>query len=235
MGWKRKTEKDYHELAENHGFKWIGPFPKNTHMKTGWECKKRHRWVARYSDIYVGSGCPYCSGKAKKTEKDYHSLAKSRGFLWIGAVLPKNVRIKTWWKCEKGHKWEAKYNDIYNGNGCPHCVNLINGVQVSKPQIKLNDLLCGSLNYSEGKYRIDVATMRKSQKIAIEYDCWYWHRGKEEQEAKRDKYLISKDWKIVHVKAGELLPTRKQLSIAIDYLIETNNCIYNLYLKDWKF
>jgi len=231
----KKTKQDYINLAKSRGFKWIdNKLPKNIMTKTWWECEKEHRWKATYGNIYSGYGCPYCSGKAKKTEKDYHKLAESRGFKWIGVELPLNVLTKTLWECEKGHKWKAIYSNIQQGGGCPFCKNMINGVIVSKPQIKLNNLLCGSLNYPEGKYYIDVAVMRRSQKIAVEYDCWYWHNGREEHDAKRDKFLISRDWKVLHVKSGKLLPTRKQLSIAIDYLLETNNCIYNLYLEDWK-
>ena len=28
-----------------------------------------------------------------------------------------------WWKCEKGHEWEANICDRFRGNGCPYCSN----------------------------------------------------------------------------------------------------------------
>ena len=28
-----------------------------------------------------------------------------------------------WWKCDKGHEWEATINHIYNGTRCPYCSN----------------------------------------------------------------------------------------------------------------
>jgi hypothetical protein len=230
----RKIEKDYHELAEKQGFKWVGQLlPDNVHITTLWECKKEHTWYATFHNI--GSwGCPVCARQARKTEEDYHGLAVVREFKWIGKVLPKNIRTKTWWECKIGHRWESVYNNIYNGSGCPYCVNLINGATVSKPQQKVNEMLSGILNYPENRYRIDVAIMRNSQKIAVEYDCWYWHQGKEEHDAKRDKYLVSRDWKILHIKSSVLLPTRKQLNTAIKQLVDTNEVIHNLYLKDWK-
>lgn len=76
--------------------------------------------------------------------------------------------------------------------------------------------------------------MRNSQKIAVEYDCQYWHEGNEKHDAKRDMFLISCGWKVLHIKSDRSLPTRKRLSIVIDYLLETNNVVYNLYLEDWK-
>jgi hypothetical protein len=229
-----KTEQDYNSLAENRGFKWVGSIlPKNIMTKTWWECEKGHQWEAVYNNIHGGNGCPVCVGHAKKTEYDYHSLAKSRGFKWIGKMLPKNNQIKTWWECEKSHQWEAVYNNIYNGTGCPYCDDRVNGQPVSKPQRKLNTLLCGVLNYPEDRYRIDVAIMRNSQKIAVEYDAQYWHCGNEEHEIKRDKYLINKGWKVIHIKSGEMLPIRKQLKKAINKILN-NEDVVNIFLEDWK-
>lgn len=234
-GQARKIIDDYYVLAKKKKFKWMGEvLPKNIHTKTLWKCSKEHLWQAEYNSINGGSGCPFCANKAPKTEKDYQGLAESRCFKWVGKVLPKNIRTKTLWECEKGHRWEAVYNNIYNGNGCPFCKNFINGAPISKPQIRLNDLLCGSLNYPEGRYRVDVAIMRRSQKIAVEYDAQYWHQGREKQDAKRDNYLILKGWKILHIKTENLLPKSKKLKTAITRLLRTNNKTYNLYLEDWK-
>lgn len=235
-GIARKIEKDYHVLAESREFLWVGTvLPKNTFIKTTWQCTKGHKWKARYNDISGGSCCPFCSVTAKKMEDSYYKLAKCRGFVWAGVIVPKNTLSKTWWTCEKKHRWEATYGNIFAGSSCPYCDDRVNGSKVSKPQRKINDLLCGSLNYPEGKYRIDIAIMRKSQKIVVEYDAQYWHTGREKKDFKRDKYLINKGWKILHIKSGSLLPKRKQLSIAIDYLLETNGVLsHNLYLEDWK-
>lgn len=232
---RKRQEEDYHYLAESRGFKWCGDvLPKYVKNSTWWECEQGHRWEAHYNSIQQGSGCSICSNKARKTEKDYHELAKSRGFKWVGEVLPKNIKDLTWWECEKGDRWETRYHDIQQGGGCPICKDRVNGVQVSKPQRKLNDLLCGSLNYPEGRRRIDVAIMRNSQKIAVEYDCYYWHREKEDLDVKRDKFLISCGWKILHIKSGNLLPTRKQLKRSINNLLKTNSNIVELYLEDWR-
>ena len=61
----------------------------------------------------------------RKTEKDYHGLAESRGFKWIGGVLPKGTHGSTLWECGKGDKWEARYQDIRQGSGCPVCSGLV--------------------------------------------------------------------------------------------------------------
>lgn len=233
-GTAKKVEKDYCNLAERRGFIWLDKvIPKNIKIKTLWRCEQGHEWSARYNDIQQGQGCPYCSGNIRKIDKDYYSLANSKGFNWVGGKLPDNIKIKTLWECKNGHKWSARYSDIHKGSGCPYCKNYINGVQVSNPQIELNKLVNGYLNYPEARYRIDVAIIRNSQKIAVEYDAYYWHSQRKECDTKRDVILVSKGWKVLHVRSGKLLPTRKQLKKAIKELLNGKD-IVNIYLEDWK-
>lgn len=58
--------------------------------------------------------------KKRHTEQDYINLADSRGFVWLGP-FPDNALTKTGWQCSIGHIWNARYNDISGGNGCPQC------------------------------------------------------------------------------------------------------------------
>jgi hypothetical protein len=32
-----------------------------------------------------------------------------------------NSNHKVWWKCKKGHEWEASVSSRNRGNGCPYC------------------------------------------------------------------------------------------------------------------
>ncbi len=59
-------------------------------------------------------------GRPRKTERDYHALARRRGFVWSPPVPP-NIATKCAWTCACGHKWRAVYNAIDNGKGCPVC------------------------------------------------------------------------------------------------------------------
>lgn len=94
---KRKQKADYIALAKEKGFRWIGPEVSNVHIKTTWQCKNDHQWQVRFKDIYNGSGCPHCSGKARKTATDYYELAKKRSFRWLGPEVS-NSRTKTTWE-----------------------------------------------------------------------------------------------------------------------------------------
>ncbi len=116
----RKSIEDYHALAIKRGLNWLGPEVTRNNAKTGWQCQVGHRWMANYSNIQQGYGCPYCTKIAPKTVDDYHNLARDRGFIWLGSEAIR-VRHNTKWQCQKGHIWEARFNNIQQGKGCPLC------------------------------------------------------------------------------------------------------------------
>jgi hypothetical protein len=117
---RRKIPQDYHILAEKRAFEWLGPEVRNTDTKTTWKCTRSHEWQTDYGHIKQGRGCPYCSNRVPKTHEDYHGLARIKGFKWLGEKAL-GVMSKTQWRCSQGHEWEAKYNHIKNGRGCPYC------------------------------------------------------------------------------------------------------------------
>ena len=56
----------------------------------------------------------------RKKPADYHALAASRCFEWIGPEVT-NAQTKTGWRCARGHEWQARYSAIKDGEGCPWC------------------------------------------------------------------------------------------------------------------
>lgn len=117
-----KMPKDYHALAKQRGFIWVGLPVRTAVTKTAWACSKGHIWKAAYNTIHQGSGCPYCSGKARKISDDYQSLAKSKGIVWIAKNIPRNTDTKTYWQCEQcQYEWDSSYQNVSLGSGCPKC------------------------------------------------------------------------------------------------------------------
>ena len=230
-GHARKIEKDYEELASYRGFKWLGKSIKNARYKTEWECQKSHRWLATYEHIKRGQGCPYCSDLMPKTEKDYHDLATKRSFTWVGPMV-KTVITKTGWKCQNGHFWEAVYSAIQQGNGCPICIDMVQGARVSKIQRQLHKLLGGELNKRFGRYNIDIALSLNGYDIAVEYDSWYWHKNREKQDKSRTANLLSHGWRIVSIKSNLKLPETNVIFNAINRLLKGENYI-EIILPDW--
>ncbi len=134
----------YPDLAKEWNYEKNAPLTPNkvkynTSNKVWWKCKKGHEWETipynRYA--HTKTGCPYCAiekNAVKRTiPSDGNSLADlfpnianewnhdKNGQLLPSMVKPKSPK-KVWWKCDKGHEWEAKIqNRTILGRGCPYC------------------------------------------------------------------------------------------------------------------
>ena len=99
-------------------------------QKVWWKCSKGHEWQAQIDNRTKGHGCPYCSGtKTIKGKTDLLSVNQSLSKEWNyeknGDIKPSDYSAtsgkKVWWKCSKGHEWEATIYDRNSGKGCPFC------------------------------------------------------------------------------------------------------------------
>ena len=107
--------------------------------KAWWICAIcRHEWQTRVSHRSDNHGCPRCARKkalessAKARLQKNRSLADTHPLLIIewnheknGELTPTEVlpnsNKKVWWKCSKGHEWQATINHRSNGRKCPYC------------------------------------------------------------------------------------------------------------------
>ncbi len=105
-------------------------FTEKSGQKVWWKCSKGHEWQARIADRNRGRGCPYCSGRyAVKGENDLQTvnpiLAKEWNHEKNNGLAPADVMSnsgqKVWWKCSKGHEWQATIYHRNKGTGCPYC------------------------------------------------------------------------------------------------------------------
>lgn len=97
-----------------------------------WICSKGHEWQAGVNDRIQGNGCPVCANQQilpgyNDLETKYPLVAKEwhttkNGDLKPNMVAPRSSK-KAWWKCEKGHEWEASISSRTDGRGCPICAN----------------------------------------------------------------------------------------------------------------
>jgi len=97
--------------------------------KVWWKCKKGHEWMAKVSDRQNNRGCPYCSGRKVNKENCLATVSpklakewnhKKNGKMTTSNVTPHSQK-KVWWKCKKGHEWEAVIGARSKGSGCPYC------------------------------------------------------------------------------------------------------------------
>ena len=111
-----------------------------------WICEKGHEYETTVRIRSRGSGCPYCSGnkvgvdnnlaiKNPELAKEWHPT--KNGELTPHDVLP-GSHTRIWWKCNRGHDWEAMVNDRKR-HGCPYCsghkVGMDNNLAYEHPHI----------------------------------------------------------------------------------------------------
>ena len=113
-----------------------------SHKKVWWKCVNGHSWDAVLKSRKYNHGCPYCSSTNKKAIKGINDLVswctennklyileewdyeKNSGQNPNQYTFGSHARI--WWKCSKGHSWQAviKERTKLNGNTCPECRKL---------------------------------------------------------------------------------------------------------------
>lgn len=113
----------------------------NSHKRVWWKCEKcGFEWEAQIKSRNSGVGCPKCGRKKLSQSQIQNSVIKS------GSLQEKNKKLatewnykknkeitpdmvspgsnkKVWWKCSKGHEWQAVISSRNNGIGCPYCSN----------------------------------------------------------------------------------------------------------------
>jgi hypothetical protein len=98
-----------------------------------WKCGKGHVWEAKVIERSKGCGCTYCSGRAVDDKNCLAAVTPELAVQWHpsknGKLTPFNVAPhaakKVWWKCEKGHEWQAQIScrNSKHPTGCPYCSN----------------------------------------------------------------------------------------------------------------
>ena len=96
--------------------------------KVWWLCEKGHKWDETIKNRSK-NGCPFCSGRRVCAENSLQTLNPNLAEQWHTVknedLTPNDVvagsHKKVWWKCEKGHEWEATIKSRNEGRGCPFC------------------------------------------------------------------------------------------------------------------
>lgn len=109
-------------------------FLPGSHKAVWWRCSQGHEWRAMIKSRVEGNGCPYCSGRAVLAgENDLQTVAPQLAEQWHptknGDLLPTQVSPgstrKVWWRCERGHEWQAEIYARTSGRGCPVCTGRV--------------------------------------------------------------------------------------------------------------
>ena len=134
-------------------------------------------------------------------------------------VMP-HTDAKVWWKCYKGHEWQAYISSRTSGRGCPECNKERN---TSFPEqaiyfyIKL--LFPNAVNryLTDNGYEIDI--FLPCEKIGIEFDGDYYHQNSKKQKIDYSKNEALKKTGILLIRVAErkaIIPDNTEYVIHYD-------------------
>lgn len=80
-------------------------------------------WNGKVSNIKSGKGCPVCAGVKKISDiKEVNNWLRENDKTFQCIEYCGNIRELSLFKCDIcGKSWESNFNNIKNGNCCPHC------------------------------------------------------------------------------------------------------------------
>jgi len=105
-----------------------------SHKKVWWKCEKGHESQAEVRARVRGDQCPFCTRRVVSlNESDLASTHPALAAEWHpeknGTLLPSQIfsgsHKTVWWKCEKGHEWQAFVYSRASGRGCPVCAGKV--------------------------------------------------------------------------------------------------------------
>jgi hypothetical protein len=100
----------------------------SSNLRVYWVCNIGHEWICSIRKRAEGNNCPICYQQAfakKNPLIDCIDICAQWNYVKNNELSPdnfsKNSHKRVWWKCDRGHEWEATIISRTNGNGCPMC------------------------------------------------------------------------------------------------------------------
>jgi hypothetical protein len=95
---------------------------KELHGKLKWQCHAGHVWETSLANLQKGHWCPECRKLERQAEhlRNAQQLAAARGGECLSESAPDH-RASLIWRCNQGHVWTARRDQIAAGGWCPVC------------------------------------------------------------------------------------------------------------------
>ena len=201
-------------------------FLPKSNKKVWWKCALGHEWQAAISHRSNNQGCPICSGK--RILPGFNDLATTHPLLveeWdyekntgiLPTEISKGSEKKVWWKCSRGHSWNAAIYSRVSGVGCPHCANEL---QSSFPEKAIYYYIKKSFPDAISNYRssklstLELDIFIPSLNIGIEYDGDRWHQ-EIEKDLHKNKLCHEIGIKLIRIREPSCPILTDELSIFI--------------------
>ena len=190
--------------------------------KAWWMCEETHEWKAVISSRTQGHGCPYCAGvlvsDANRLPIKCPAIAKEWHPVLNGDLTPDKIALasnkRVWWKCPKGHEWEAVVaSRTIGGNGCRYCT--LTGRSAVEIRLACELLTFFSditpekttrITTLQGPVDADIAI--PSHNLIIEYDGQHWHKNEFERDNRKTQAMKSAGWRVLRIRERPLRPVQ---------------------------
>lgn len=153
---------------------------RGSRKKVWWVCSEGHEYEASVSNRVFGRGCPICALKRRGELRIQNKIAKEGSLAereptlakeWHptrnGNLRPEDVTRgsdkKVWWKCERGHEYEATISNRSYGKGCPICAGkkIVQGIN---DLATMNPKLASEWSYQRNQELMPVQVSPNSHK-----------------------------------------------------------------------
>ncbi|MDT3844071.1 MAG: zinc-ribbon domain-containing protein [Bacillota bacterium] len=209
-------------------------FTSHSSVSVWWKCPQNHSYKMRIAHRTDGHGCPYCAGeRAIIGEND---LATTNPELIEEWDYGKNKDLsptevmrwtekKVWWKGKCGHEWMATIASRAGGRTmCPIC----NPSGTSFPEQACSYYLRMIFNKLEQRFKLhgrELDIYIDEIKTAVEYDGFYFHKGKQklEQDNKKDAFCDKEGIRLIRIREEGLSRTLSANNIFRDRIYDDNS------------
>lgn len=101
--------------------------------------------------------------------------------------------------CEKGHEWQTTVYQRVVGTNCPFCKP-----RTSFPEQTIfyfiNNRFKNTLSQHLTEDGVEFDIFNSELSFVIEYDGYYWHRKRYEQDVKKSNYVAQKGFLLIRVR-----------------------------------
>jgi len=177
-----------------------------SNKRVWWMCNRGHEWQATVAGRSRGRGCPYCAGKAVCEDNCLETVHPTLAEEWHRTrnegltardVTPGSDR-RAWWRCSRGHEWQATVGSRSGGTGCPFCHPATSALELR--------ILCEmKYLFSDVQHRARVHgeecdVFIPTLQVAIEYDSVYWHKNRLRHDKRKDAALRDRGITLIRVR-----------------------------------
>lgn len=211
----------------------------SSHKKIWWICNKNHEWqetvAARSNSNY---GCPYCSGH--RILVGFNDLATTHPQLTSEWNTDKNKKltpfnvsfgsnIKVWWKCRKGHEWQASITSRTSAHcGCPVCQKELNTSFCEQAVY----YYCSKVTKADNRnidFGKEIDIYLPIYNIGIEYNGKFYHKDKKDADNKKVEFFAQKNIRIITITEGKQNIVSGDI---IEYIYNSNKSSLNWVIHE---